>query len=120
MTPNVSDLAKSDSRSRFQSQPRPPVIRPKSELVALDARRASAANGLGRTPVSWGRPARTANSESDQEVIIIVRSKSDPAEAQAITVSDPGPKLLDYLKTMESNGARATRQLDMAQMRELN
>ena len=119
-TPSLSDLAKSEAGSRFQSQTRPAVIRPKSELVALDARRGSAANGLGRTPVSWGRPARSGNSASEQEVIIIVRSKTDPAQAQAITVSDPGPKLLNYLKTMNSNGSRSTRQLDMAQMRELN
>jgi len=118
--PSISDLAESDSRSRFQLQPRPPAVRPKSELVALDAGRGSAVSGLGRTPVSWGRPSRTTNPESDQEVIIIVRSKSNPAQAQAITVSDPGPRLLDYLKTMEGSSARAPRKLDMAQMRELN
>ena len=135
-TLDVRDLANSDVQSNLQPQSRLPVIRPKSELVALNAPRSSAAlrssatNGLGRTPVAWARPApvrdsrsrnsRSGNSKFEQEVIIIVRSKTDPGDAQAITVSDPGPQLLDYLKTMKSQGARATRQLDMAQMRELN
>jgi hypothetical protein len=72
-----------------------------------------AATNLGsqRTPVSWNRgqshfsdSQSTASSDStDKEVIIVVRSKSNPAETETITIGDPTPKLLDYLGTMRSS-----------------
>ena len=136
----VSELASSGSRQ--------PVSQPKSELVALSNRgnrigsrasigRASLASGLGRTQVAWDRssqgrstdrkidhPAQLAQSVGvaapQEEVIIIVRSKTDSSHAETITVSDPGPQLLQYLKTMKKPEPGVKLQLDMAQMRELN
>lgn len=138
---SLSELASSNSRpsgARSFSQ----ELRPKSDLVALNSGgssrgsigRASLAGGLGRTQVAWDRSnqgrsanrsidrsAQSANAAaSQQEVIIIVRSKTGSAEAETITVSDPGPQLLQYLKTMNNPAAGTKLQLDMAQLRELN
>jgi thiol-disulfide isomerase/thioredoxin len=66
-----------------------------------------------QTPVSWGQ-SRTNNDE--MEVIILVRSKSDPSKTQAITVSRPSPQLLDFLGNMPAATA-STRQIDVAQLR---
>ena len=128
----VSELASISSprESTGLSQP----LRAKSELVALNPKgargsigQAPLASRLGRTQVTWDRPdqgrtnqVRQNLSASQQEVIIIVRSKTDSAQAQAITVSDPTPQLLKYLKTMKRPEAAKKRQLDMARMRELN
>ncbi len=77
------------------------------------------AAGQNRTPVRWddrsSRLGQTAG-DSDKEVIIIVRSKDNPARTEAITVNDPTPELLNYLNNMQSEQAR-TRQLNMARMR---
>ncbi len=138
----VSELASSNSG---QSAPRTLTqqIRPKSDLVALNSGRSRAsigqaapANGLGRTQVAWNRGAQARSSQnrrnqvrtnlpanaadSEQEVIIIVRSKTDSRQAQTITVSDPSPQLLQYLNTMKQPESGKKLQLDMAQMRELN
>ncbi|MFK7769179.1 MAG: trypsin-like peptidase domain-containing protein [Mariniblastus sp.] len=84
--------------------------------------------GQNRTAVAWdgrtgnGRtPARNnqSNSGSDKEVIIIVRSKTDPSRAEAITVSDPTPQLLNYLDNMQDGNAKS-RQLNMARLRTTN
>ncbi|QEG22353.1 trypsin-like peptidase domain-containing protein [Mariniblastus fucicola] len=61
--------------------------------------------------VSFQSPVRS----SDQEVIITVRSKSNPQDSRTITISDPTPKLLDYLGGMEGDESRS---LKMAQYRE--
>ena len=71
---------------------------------------------IGTTGVSWDPGQRQSNQGYDREVIIIVRSKSDPARADAITVSDPTPGLLDYLDGMQANSA--PRQLDVARLRQ--
>ena len=140
--PSVSELASANSSSSG-SPTFSQGVRPKSRLVALNPNggsrsgsrssigRASLAGGLGRTQVAWDRSnqdrLRQSSStgspnaaESQQEVIIIVRSKTDAAEAEAITVSDPGPQLLQYLKTMQKPQAGEKLQLNMAQARELN
>ena len=51
---------------------------------------------------------------SDMEVVITVRSKSDPQDSRTITISDPTPKLLDYLDGMSGDESRS---LKMAQYR---
>ena len=51
------------------------------------------------------------------EVLIIVRSKSDPGQAQTITVSHPGVELLDYLDSMQASNAQP-KQIDVAELRE--
>ena len=54
--------------------------------------------------------------DSDMEVIILVRSKSDPSIADTITVADPGDELLNYLGEMK-DASKSPRKLDMAQLR---
>ena len=46
-------------------------------------------------------------NNSDREVIITVRSKSDPENSRTITISDPTPKLLDYLDGMQEDESRS-------------
>ncbi len=53
-------------------------------------------------------------SGDDREVLITIRSKSNPSNSRTITISDPTPKLLDYLDSMD--GAQS-RSLKMAQYR---
>ena len=55
-------------------------------------------------------------NSTDKEVVITVRSKSNPRDSRTITISDPTPKLLDYLGSMEGTGKRS---LQMAAYREL-
>ncbi len=62
--------------------------------------------------VSFEQPE---NASSDNEVIITVRSKSNPQNSRTITISDPTPKLLDYLGSMGGNESRS---LKMAQYRQ--
>ena len=54
-----------------------------------------------RTDVSWARTPVLRNSQ-ETEVIIIVRSLTNPNHAETITVSDPSPQLLNYLGKMKS------------------
>lgn len=56
-------------------------------------------------------------ASDDKEVVITVRSKSNPQDSRTITISDPTPKLLDYLDGMDSND---TRSIKMAEYREWN
>lgn len=58
-----------------------------------------------------------SNVDADREVIIIVRSKTNPTHAEAITVSHPSHELLNYLDTMQ-DGISQPRQLDVARLRE--
>lgn len=56
------------------------------------------------------------STNSDMEVIILVRSKTDPSIADTITVADPSDQLLGFLSEMQRT-AQAPRQLDFAQLR---
>lgn len=85
-------------------------VSPNSRLGQIRPRPADSAQ---RTGVSWDRQS----DQSDREVIIIVRSKSDPSRAEAITVSDPTPGLLKYLDDMKSD-VTEPRQLDLARLRQ--
>lgn len=69
-----------------------------------------------RTPVAWNRN----QSESDKEVIIIVRSKSGLGPAETITIGDPTPKLLDYLDSMKTSQDSQRRQVEVANSRVLH
>ena len=104
--------------TRLASSDRPANrISPQSRLARLDGlsrdTQSVAESGLGRTPVSW-----SGGDASEKEVIIIVRSKTDPRLTESITVSDPTPRLLNYLKTM--SGVDQRRRVDVANLRELN
>lgn len=44
---------------------------------------------------------------SDKEVVITVRSKTNPQDSRTITISDPTPKLLDYLDGMQGDESRS-------------
>lgn len=67
------------------------------------------------TDVGHIEPASQASS-NDMEVIMIVRSKKDPTRAEAITLTDPSPKLLGYLEKLANRQTGAAR-IDMAQLR---
>ncbi|MDA8562902.1 trypsin-like peptidase domain-containing protein [Mariniblastus sp.] len=81
-------------------------IAPRRQLAAGSSR-----DRLSTSPASFQR-----QSDSDMEVIILVRSKTDPSVAETITVSDPSDKLLGYLGDMGESG-KTPRQLDIAQLR---
>ena len=68
----------------------------------------------GQTLVTLGGGNRNG---VDMEVIILVRSTSDPSRTETITIQDPTPQLLDYLGDM--NTARL-KQLDVARLRTQN
>ncbi|MDG1875140.1 MAG: trypsin-like peptidase domain-containing protein [Mariniblastus sp.] len=96
-------------------------VTPKSDLAALGSGpispdRNQQAQLAGVRPVSWG--AGPLSNSTDQEVIIIIRSKSNPNRAETITVEDPTPKLLNYLSRM--NEQPQSRRFDEANLRELN
>jgi hypothetical protein len=62
--------------------------------------------------VSFEQPV---SNGADREVIITVRSKINPEDSRTITISDPTPKLLDYLGGMDGDESRS---LKMAQYRQ--
>ncbi len=70
------------------------------------------------TPVSWEMSSapESTTGNYDSEVIIIVRSKSDPQRTEAITISHPSGQLLEYLGTMQ-NSESQPRLLDVAELR---
>lgn len=57
---------------------------------------------------------RNDHGAGDKEIIILVRSKSDPSQTKSITIENPGPALLDYLDSMNT-GQR--RQMELARLR---
>jgi thiol-disulfide isomerase/thioredoxin len=87
---------------------------PQARITKIDSRPNSGISS--RTPVSWNR--QVVPPASDSEVIIIVRSKSNPAQTEAITISDPSPRLIDYLHSMQSASQAKPRELDVAYFRE--
>ena len=88
---------------------RQPAATPR-EAPGATSPRASLASRVNN--VSFEQPV---NSSSDREVVITVRSKSNPLDSKTITISDPTPKLLDYLGSMEGEESRT---LKMAQYRQ--
>jgi hypothetical protein len=103
-----------------ESSPRKRIA-PRQQLAAGSSRDRPATS-----PASFQRQASVANrsgqlrfasqSDSDMEVIILVRSKTDPSVAETITVANPSDKLLGFLSNMEDS-AKTARQLDVAQLR---
>ena len=82
--------------------------------------RGLAQNQPRQSNVSWDNQtaAQSISDPSDMEVIIIVRSKSDPSQTEAITVSHPSAQLLGYLDSMQASAsASQPRQIDVAQLR---
>lgn len=59
-----------------------------------------------------------SNLASDQEVIITIRSRSNPLNSRTITISDPTPKLLDYLGNMSDGQSNQRRSLNVASYRQ--
>ncbi len=101
-------LARIDSRPTNQSA----VALPGTQIAPMPLGRMS----QGQNPVAWGRP-NASPDPADMEVIIIVRSKSSPAQSQAITVSHPTEELLDYLELMQVSSAQP-KEIDVAELRE--
>lgn len=79
-----------------------------SQLAAISPRR------TGRTDVAWGNANQVID---DKEIIILIRSKSNPSQTETITIPDPTSMLLDYLGTMNSGRQR---QLDVVRLRTQN
>ena len=101
---NRRNSASADSRlARLSSTPSP-IAAPVS----------SARLGTQRTQVSWNRGAQTRPVQDDKEVLIVVRSKSNPADTETIVIDNPTPKLLDYLGAMNQP---STRSVDVARLR---
>lgn len=100
--------------ARIQSRPerQPAVIPP----VLLASRNLPGRIANGQNPVAWDNP-QGGFDPTDTEVIIFVRSKSNPGQAQAITVSHPSVKLLRYLDSMQASNAQP-REIDVAELRE--
>lgn len=71
----------------------------------------------GRRLPNRMNPVTLRQQQESKEVIIIVRSNLNPSGTEAITISDPTPQLLQYLKTMQGDVVDR-RQLDVARMRE--
>ncbi len=92
------------ARARTRIRPRQPLAidhpnsPPRQTRVGLDVPR-----GIG--------------AGTDMEVIILVRSKSDPTVSDTITVQDPSPELLAYLNQMQASNQEA-RRLDVARLRQ--
>lgn len=72
----------------------------------------------GYTPVRFDAHAGAVaqQAESDKEVVILIRSKSDPTHVEAISIADPGEELLEYLGEMHADQSRS-RHLNVAQLR---
>ncbi len=100
--------------ARIESRPRNQLAAemPETRIAPMTDNRMT----RGQNPVAWGRPA-AAPEPSDMEVIIIVRSKSTPAQTQAITVSHPTAELLDYLDSMQVSNVQP-KEIDVAELRE--
>jgi len=58
------------------------------------------------------------HSTSDQEVMIVVRSRSNPAGNKVINISDPTPRLLQYLESMDDDVRPVVRSFNVATHRE--
>ena len=95
----------------------PSTVLPR-EMVPIRRRQASSTDAAAVALASKVRNVsleQRVSPDSDHEVIITVRSKSNPQDSRTITISDPTPKLLDYLGSMEGD---ETRSLKMAQYRQ--
>ena len=93
-------------------------ITPRQQLATGSAlsRPATSHASFQRQPHASGQSGSNSRPDSDMEVIILVRSKTDPSVTETITVANPSEKLLNYLGDMGSLGKKP-RQLDIAQMR---
>lgn len=96
-------------------------ITPRQQLVggSSNARpqNSPASYQFERGGFAGNRPTGTSDSsDSDMEVIILVRSKTNPSIADTITVADPSDQLLDFLGEM-GTASKTPRQLDIAQLR---
>ncbi|MEL7498101.1 MAG: trypsin-like peptidase domain-containing protein [Planctomycetota bacterium] len=67
---------------------------PKSQTFARNP------NVGGRADNSQRQLPRPVPDDGDQEVWIVVRSKSDPNQSQTIRIADPTPELINYLGKM--------------------
>ncbi len=106
---NSSDVLE---RNRIPQQALAPINRPENFRSE---------NANAPTPVAWSRPDEasslpTPDDNNEMEVIIIVRSKTNPSHAEAITVSHPSPQLLNYLGNMQTTGIQS-REIDVANLR---
>jgi|GEM_PF-1881932 len=108
--PKSSLVANLDSSPKSHSN----IVRPKPEFPRSVPRRSG-----GTSLVSLrGEDLPRGNSiNSDQEVLIIVKSKDDSVAAKTITLSNPSHRLIDYLQNMQPVKSEV-RQLNVADYRE--
>ena len=112
--PNSID-SETPQRMALASTPAPAKkLAPSRNLVPI-ARRSAATDVAATSPVRNVSFEQSISSDSDREVIITVRSKTNPNDSRTITISDPTPKLLDYLGGMQGDQPRS---LKLAQYRE--
>lgn len=106
----VASIQRPSPPSRSDTQP----IRPINRQTVPSPRKGRFESE--RTPVSWNRGQSNGLNSNDREVIIIVRSKTNPNQTEAISINDPTPELLKYLDSMQT-ASTETRRLDVAQLR---
>ena len=110
----MADQRKSSPRKRIA--PRQQLASASSPANFQRQVNASGSNTLSSNTLGRPRSQSGSRSDSDMEVIILVRSKTDSNVAETITVANPSKKLLNYLGEMGNSG-RTHRQLDIAQLR---
>lgn len=79
--------------------------------AALDSNPKSGVGGVRQAGFS-------GQDTSDSEVMIVVRSRSNPASNKVINISDPTPRLLDYLESMDDDVRPTMRSFNVATHRE--
>ncbi len=87
---------------------------------AESPRPVSSGPSLAAIPIRQPEPRSVAwadGGSADTEIIILIRSRTDPSNTESITISDPTPQLLDYLKEMHPG--RLT-PVDVARLRTQN
>jgi S1-C subfamily serine protease len=112
--PSPTDSPTPQRMALASSSAAPKKLAPSRNLVPI-GRRSAGRSVAAASPVRNVSFEQPVSSDSDREVIITVRSKSNPSDSRTITISDPTPKLLDYLGGMQGDQSRS---LKLAQYRE--
>ena len=111
--PQSDSLLAADFDSTPAVPKEPLAQRPKVEFPKAG----SVPRPSGRSSLVSLRGAGINSVRSDQEVLIIIRSKDDSQTAQTITLSNPSHRLVDYLQNMPPEKSEV-RQLDVADFRQ--
>ena len=106
--------------------PQTPSVARASNMVPIRRRSAPVASRPEPKPsprIALASQVRNVSLEQaipdsfDKEVVITVRSKSNPLDTRTITISDPTPKLLDYLDGMDGDESRSVKLAEYRQWR---